>query len=118
MHTVSGKPSVVVQLTDNSTPVQKATLQQLHNLREALPDAIIELVTHSNGIDLLLKESPWHDILENLTEKNVKFLACQNTLNSRKIDAAQLLNFVKVIPSAIAHIVLRQQAGWSYLKAG
>lgn len=115
---IENTPKVVIQLSDNSSSVQKATLQQLYNLKEALPDVLIELVTHSKGIDLLMQGSPWHDILGNLSEKNIKFLVCQNTLKDREGDAAQLLTFAEVIPSAVAHIVLRQQAGWSYLKAG
>ena len=39
-------------------------------------------------------------------------------MKQKKIVRSQLLPFVSTVPMAIAEIVVKQEQGWSYLKAG
>ncbi len=109
---------VVFQLSNNDTFIQKSMLRQLMNLLEAMNGVRIEVVTHSYGIDLLLKDGPFHKRVEDLQEKGVDFLVCENTIRAEKVDFSELSQMAKPIPAGIAHIVRRQSEGWSYIKAG
>ena len=53
-----------------------------------------------------------------LSTNNVQFSACENSMRKHHIEKADLLKEVFTVPSGVAEVVLKQEAGWSYLKAG
>jgi len=112
------KHKVVFQLSNNDTFVQKSLIRQLSNLLEAIDGISIEVVAHGYGIDLLLGNSPFKNNISMLRNKGVDFLVCERTLQHEKFDPSGLLNFTKVVPAGVAHIIQRQSEGWSYIKAG
>ena len=110
---------IVFQLTDNDEKSHKALNNQLKNLTEGWPDAEFEVVVHSAGINYLQKsKSNSKDEIEALTAKGVKFKACENTLKSKNIDKSDILEAAGFVQMGIAEVVLKQEAGWSYIKAG
>ena len=109
---------VVIQLSSNELLVQKATISQLNNILNALTSVSIELVMNGPGIDLILKDASLANTLEQLNEKGIQFMVCKNSLNHKNMDHHSILAFCNVIPSALAHLIVRQHEGWSYIKAG
>jgi intracellular sulfur oxidation DsrE/DsrF family protein len=109
---------VVIQLSSNDILVQKATISQLNNILNALPSVVIELVMNGPGIDLVLQDAPLTNTLEQLYKKGIQFLVCKNSLNQKNLSVTSILSFCPVIPSALAHLIVRQHEGWSYIKAG
>ena len=109
---------VVFQLSSNDTFVQKALLRQLNNLLKAMEDVQVEVVTHSYGIDMVLKESPFRESIEDLKKRGVRFLVCENTLKADEVDVSELMGMTSVVPAGVAHIIRRQTEGWAYIKAG
>ena len=107
---------VVIQLSANDPKIQKATIGQVNNILKALKNIRIEVVTHSHGIELLFTNSALKNNLEKLHEKGVVFLVCQNAMNAQNIEKDSLLPFAVIIPSAVAHLIIRQDEGWSYLR--
>lgn len=118
MKAKSTQQKVVFQLSSNDTLVHKSLVKQLNNLLHALPDATIEVVAHGPGIELLYKNAPLANNLEKLHAKGIVFLVCQNTLKEKQVDPTVLVPLCKIIPAGIAHIIIRQSEGWSYIKAG
>lgn len=111
--------NVVIQLSNDGADVQKTTITQVKNLINALPDINIELVIQSRGVNFIFKNTHWEFELEQLIKNRVvKILVCRNTLESMHLDSEDILPFVEITPSAVAHLVKRQHEGWSYLKAG
>lgn len=110
--------NVVIQLTSDDEIVQKALLNQINNLLSSLPGINIEVVVHGNGISMLLENSSLKNNIERAYKSGIQFLACNNTLISHKLTPSNLFDLIKVIPSAVAHLVTRQYEGWAYLKAG
>lgn len=108
---------VVIQLSANELLVQKATVSQLNNILNALQSVSVELVMHGPGIDLILKDATLKNTLEQLNEKGIQFLVCKNTLNQKNLDHTSLLPFCQIVRSALAHIIVRQHEGWSYIRA-
>lgn len=110
---------VIIQLSDDSVDVQHSVISQVNNLVRALPSIHIELVIHSRGINFIYKSCQWENQLNQLIKQyNVKIYACNNTLEAMQLSKEDLLPIVEIVPSAVAHIVMKQHEGWSYLKAG
>ncbi len=107
---------VVIQLSGNDPTLQKSTIGQVNNILKALDNIDVEVVTHSHGIEMLLNNSHLKNNLEQLHQKGIAFLVCQNAMAAQNIDKDYLLPFAQVIPSAVAHLIVRQAEGWSYLK--
>ena len=107
---------VVLQVSGNDPKLQKATIGQVNNILKAMENINIEVVTHSHGIEMLFNNSPLKNNLELLHEKGVAFLVCKNAMVAQKIEKDSLLPFAQVIPSAVAHLIVRQAEGWSYLR--
>ena len=110
--------NVVFQLSSNELLVQKATISQLNNILNALPAVLAEVVMNGPGIDLILNDGPLTNTVEQLHEKGIEFLVCKNSLNHKNLDQRSILPFCKIVPSALAHIIIKQHEGWSYIKAG
>lgn len=108
----------VMQVSSNDTLLYKGVVKQLTNLLNAFDKISIEVVVHGPGVEFLLLNSPLKNNMELLNQKGVIFLICQNTLNEKKVAVESLFPFVKVVPSGLAHIIIRQSEGWSYIKAG
>lgn len=109
---------VVIQLSSNDILVQKATISQLNTILNALPKVAIELVMNGPGIDLIIIDAPLTKTLELLNEKGIQFLVCKNSLNQKNLSTNYVLPFCTIVPSAVAHLIVRQHEGWSYIKAG
>lgn len=109
---------VVVQLNTSDTLVWHGALKNISNLQTALgPNTQIELVAHGSGIGILIdgKTTQKAKIAE-LAASGVLFKACENTIRERKIDRASILTQAGTVPSGVAEVVLKQEAGWAYLK--
>ena len=113
------KLKVVFQLTTNDTLAQKALVKQIHNFMTAAPKAKVEVVCHNNGITFLQSNvTKQAEGIKALAARGVDFVACENTLRERKIDKKDLLPEISFVPAGVVEIVLKQDKGWAYIKAG
>lgn len=111
---------IVFQFVSGDTLSQHSLVNNLKNLRESWPKAEVEVVFHGNGIFMVMGEkTKYTKELQDFSEqKNIKLVVCENTMKQKKIVRSQLLPFVSTVPMAIAELVIKQEQGWSYLKAG
>ena len=100
-----------------------AILANITNHLNAAPKDKIVVVTHGPGIDFLLndaKDSKGREFsgqVSGLAARGVEFRVCNNTLQSRKIDPANLLMETKIVPSGVAEIARMQaKEGYVYMK--
>ncbi len=109
---------VVIQLNTSDTLVWHGALKNISNLQTALGKTTqIELVAHGSGIGILIdgKTTQKAKVAE-LAAMGVLFKACENTIRERKIDRSTILTQAGTVPSGVAEVVLKQEAGWAYLK--
>jgi intracellular sulfur oxidation DsrE/DsrF family protein len=109
---------VVLQLNTSDTLVWHGALKNISNIQTALGKTTqIELVAHGSGIGILIdgKTTQKAKIAE-LAAMGVLFKACENTIRERKIDRSTILMQAGTVPSGVAEVVLKQEAGWAYLK--
>lgn len=113
------KLKVVFHLTTADTLAHKALVKQLGNFLHAAPKARIEVVCHNNGIGFLqsavTKQAAKIGELKNM---GVDFVACENTMRERKIKREELVAQCRTVPAGVVEVVMKQEAGWAYIKAG
>lgn len=108
----------IFHLSSGDPGIHKTLIRQIYNLLDALPEVSVEIVTHGEGIGLLLADSPNTDMLCDLHDRGIRLLVCQNTLKQKNIPEELLPEYTETVPAAVAHLVVRQHEGWSYIKAG
>jgi intracellular sulfur oxidation DsrE/DsrF family protein len=114
------KHKVVIQLNTADTSAWSSTIGNIKNLQKLWPgNLVVEVVIHGKALGLLVaaKTHLANEVIE-LSKANVQFLACENSMRKYHIDKSELLTIANTIPSGVAEVILKQEAGWSYLKAG
>jgi len=110
---------VVIQLNSSDTSVWSSTLGNIKNIQKALQGQVeINIVVHGKALDLLVKEHT-HLAKEVLSMENemTHFKACENTMRKHGITKEMLLDKIGTVPSGVVEVILKQEAGWSYLRA-
>jgi len=110
---------IVFHLASSDTLVHKALVKQIANVLDYWKTAKIEVVVHNNGIGFMkIEETKTAKEIHILSEKGVVFAVCENTMKQRKLEKSQILSSATFVPVGIAEIVLKEEEGWSYIKAG
>ena len=108
---------IVMQFTVGDSTEQGSIILQLGNIRSAWPNAQIEVVCHSSGLDMLItSKSKVAKSVADLSSQGVVFAACNNTMKRRNLKKEDLLPVSVIVPSAMVEIVTKQEEGWAYLK--
>lgn len=112
---------VVFELTSDNADSWSAALNNVENLQTAFgpTHTTLELVAHGKGIGFLVNMDMANaQRIARLARQGVIFMACHNTMRRQHIRREDLLPLVVVVPSGIAEVVEKQEAGWPYIKAG
>ena len=110
---------IVFHLASSDTLVHKSLVKQIGNVLDYWKTAKIEVVVHNNGIGFMkIEEAKTAKEIQALTEKGVVFAVCENTMKQRHLEKKQILPFATFVPVGLAEIVLKEEDGWSYIKAG
>jgi intracellular sulfur oxidation DsrE/DsrF family protein len=113
------KHKVVMQVSKVDPAAQLKVIGQINNILNALPDTQIQVVCHSEGLPMLVTaQSKVAAHVKSLHERGVVFAACENTMKRNKLTKDDLLPESITVPSGLAEIILKQEAGWTYIKAG
>jgi intracellular sulfur oxidation DsrE/DsrF family protein len=82
-----------------------------------IKDSQVEIVANSKAVMHYKKDSGSNDLsLEELAKKGIIFTACNNALNSLKIEKAMIYSYVKVVPIGVKEIIEKQLEGYAYIK--
>lgn len=112
------KHKVVIQLASGDPEVYKAMFKQFQNFLNAAPNAKIEVVCHNNGLSFLKKSNDFAEQIQEYAAKGIDFVACENTMKQRNVKRAELVDSCRTVPAGLVEVVLKQEKGWSYIKAG
>ena len=112
--------NIVIQLNTADTSAWSSTIGNIKNIQKAWPNHLhIEVVVHGKAINLLVKDKTYFaNDIAGLTKEGIVFSACENTMRKYKIEKADLLIEAKTVPSGVVEVILKQEQGWRYLKAG
>lgn len=95
-------------------------LTNVENLQKAFTGEplTIEVVAHGKALPLLLKNGREAERVTKLAQGGVIFAACENAMRNQKVTREELNPKATTVPSGVAEIVKKQEAGWSYIKPG
>lgn len=112
---------VVFELTSDNEEHWEALLNNVENLQKAFGarNTEVEVVTHRKGLGLLLNTNArFKGRIEAIAATGVRFAACENTMRRQQVKKEDLLPVAITVDSGVAEVVRKQEAGWSYIKAG
>ena len=117
---VTPSHKVVIQLNTADTAAWSGVIGNIKNLSKVWPGNIkFEVVVHGKALDFLVAaKSHLVTDIDQLAKKGVVFNACENTMGKYGITKQMLIPSVFSVPSGVAEIILKQEEGWSYLRAG
>ncbi len=109
---------VVFDITSKDTLNHQTVVREASLIKKTNPDAKLEIVVYSQGLDLVLKDRSTQaaGIRQLLSDKNVSFKVCAMTMKRNNVDKSQLLPGVEVVPDGIYEIITKQHEGWGYIK--
>ncbi len=116
----STEHKIVIQLNTADTLAWNATMGNIKNLQKIWPAHLnVEVVIHGLALNLLVaSKTPMAKDITELAKTGVSFIACENSMRKYHILKADLVIEATTVPSGVAEVVIKQEAGWSYLKAG
>ncbi len=113
---------VVYHLNEGVAQASRA-IGNIRNHLSADPSAKIVVVAHGPGIDFLLEGAknpqgqPFAGSIGELSNRGVRFEACNNTLMNRNIPKEQLVLDAVVVPSGVSQVArLRAEQSLVYLR--
>ena len=111
---------VVFALTSGDEADWKLTVGNIRNLLAAIAPqtAQIEVVSYGQGLNFVKKGSSADADILALEAKQVRFVACENSMRMQHVSATDLIDGVGTVPAGILEVITRQEQGWSYIKAG
>jgi len=75
------------------------------------------IVGYAGGIEGLLSKHPkTAERVASLMLYDVVFIACGNTMRTKKIEPSELIEDTQIVTAGIAEIIERVKAGWTYIK--
>ncbi len=111
---------VVIQMTSGDTAVFRGLMNNLKHLKEGWGDSVqIEVVVHGPGIDFLTTaKTTQSEAISKMQSNGVSFLLCENTMKQKHVTKDQVLPGTGFVKMGIGEVILKQEQGWSYIKAG
>lgn len=77
----------------------------------------MEIVAYYHGIRALLKKEKEIAVrVDALMQYDVRFIACGNTLRTKKIPESELIEGSEVVTAGIVEMIERVKEGWAYIK--
>ena len=113
---------LVVYHIDHAESQGVKGLRNIRNHMDVDPTAKITVVTHANGVDILMEGAKdptgaaFAGPIAALVARGVKFEVCEITLTNRKLKREQFIQEAEYTPSGVVRIAKLQKVGASYIK--
>lgn len=119
--TAAAQDRVVYHIDDAATQGTKG-LRNIRNHLDVDPLAKITVVTHAQGVDLLLEGAKdasggaFAGPVAALVGRGVKFEVCEITLRNRNLKREQFIQEAEFTPSGVVRLAKAQRDGAAYIK--
>ncbi len=92
------------------------TLSNAKHLRAQYPAIQVHIVTDGGGVYGLQGSNDLTSLMGEVAHLGVRFEACRNALDEKKIAQDSLPSFVKVVPAGVIALAQAQADGFAYIK--
>ena len=113
---------MVVYHFDNAVAQGLKGLRNVRNHIETDPTAKIVVVTHAEGIDMLMEGAKagngteYAPLVSALKSRGVSFEICEITLKNRGLKKEQFIQEADFTPSGVVRLAKLQKQGYAYIK--
>ncbi|PTT90401.1 hypothetical protein DBR42_05935 [Pelomonas sp. HMWF004] len=113
---------LVVYHFDNAAAQGLKGLRNIRNHLDADPSAQVTVVTHAEGVDMLMEGAKsangteYAPLVSALKSRGVRFEVCEITLKNRGLNKDQFIQEADFTPSGVVRIVKLQKQGFAYIK--
>lgn len=110
---------IVFSVTEGSNEAINHVLSSVNNVLKFYgPEKVqMEVVAYAGGLKMLLKSNPKiAERVRTLMLYDVVFVACGNTMRTKSITEAQLIEDTEIVTAGIVEMIERVKAGWIYIK--
>ena len=113
---------LVVYHFDNAAAQGLKGLRNIRNHLDTDPSAQIMVVTHAEGVDLLMEGAKaangteFAPLISALKARGVRFEVCEITLKNRGLNKDQFVLDADYTPSGVVRLVKLQKQGYAYIK--
>jgi len=99
----------------------KLLLANVKNLLNGIENhkVVIEVLANSEAVRYYDKTQELNaeiHTIESLSQRGVKFVACNNALIANHIQRDTLISCVNVVPAGVVELVVKQSEGYAYIK--
>ncbi|HSR09398.1 MAG TPA: DsrE family protein [Bryobacteraceae bacterium] len=116
------KHKVVLQMNVADNDSWNQLLGNVGNVQTAFKNdggVQIEVVFYGKGLSALLRtNTAFEERLKKAAADGVILAACQNSMRLRKVTSQDIFPFSTEVDSGVAELVRKQEAGFSYIRAG
>ena len=110
---------VVFDMTSKDSTNQQSLIRQLTYIRQASPDAQLQVVIYGQGLDMVKNNSATNtEVARLVKDKGTSIKVCAATLKRYNVNQSELVPGVEIVPDGIYEIVMKQKDGWGYIKVG
>jgi intracellular sulfur oxidation DsrE/DsrF family protein len=112
---------VVIQVSTDDPRTQKIALNNAVNLQKlyGIDNVIVEIVAYGPGLGLLTKNNKQSKRVTSLSQSDIKFSACMNTMakfKKKKGHFPKLSQGVGKVKAGVGRIIELQEDGYSYIR--
>ena len=113
---------MVVYHVDNAVAQGLKGLRNVRNHIDTDPTAKITVVTHAEGIDMLMEGAKaangteYAPLVSALKSRGVTFEICEITLRNRNLKKEQFIQEADFTPSGVVRLAKLQKQGYAYIK--
>lgn len=113
---------LVVYHFDNATAQGLKGLRNIRNHLDTDPSAQITVVTHAEGVDMLMEGAKaangteFAPLVSALKARGVRFEVCEITLKNRGLSKDQFVLDADYTPSGVVRLVKLQKSSYAYIK--
>ena len=113
---------MVVYHVDNAVAQGLKGLRNVRNHIDTDPTAKITVVTHAEGIDMLMEGAKaangteYAPLVSALKSRGVTFEICEITLKNRNLKKEQFIQEADFTPSGVVRLAKLQKQGYAYIK--
>jgi uncharacterized protein len=114
----ASRHKVIFQVSDDDPAKWNLVLNNARNIQQDVgkDNVDIEVVAYGPGLGMLKLESPVTARVGEAIGKGVKLMACENTMNGRKLTKADMLPDIGYVKAGVVELMVKQQQGYSYIR--
>src|SRR5699024_328619 len=76
----------------------------------------VAVVANASGIELVRSDSDHSEDITTLSEKNVRFIACEKSMEAAGLTHDDILDSVETAPTSVGILTPLQENGYRYIK--